>query len=360
MPLRTIIHLDLDAFFCAVEENLNPELRGKPFAVGGDPRQRGVVSSCSYAARRYGVRSAMPVARALHLCPQLLVIPTHYAEYRKASRMVMQHLRGITPWVEQISIDEAFLDVSEIEHAPELLARRLQESIWQELNLPCSLGVASNKLVAKVATEVGKSAHEGVTPPNAITVVPPGMEAEFLAPLPAVMLWGIGTKTAARLAELGLYTIGDIARYPAAQLMRLFGKSGYRMWRYANGIDNRPVEVVHEVKSISQEETFARDVSDALQLRQTLLNQARRVTQRLRHNGMICRTVKLKIRWPDFTTITRQVTLRQPCDEEEIIASAALGLFEQTWRPKQKVRLIGMGVSNLEIRGQQLSLWIET
>ncbi len=225
--LRKILHLDLDAFFCAVEEQRDPNLRSKAFAVGGRPETRGVVASCSYAARRFGVRSAMPMARAVKLCPHLIIVPSHFDAYRAASQQVMAHLYQLTPLVEQVSIDEAFLDVSDRPEPAEGLARRLQTTINTELNLPCSLGVATNKLVAKIANDVGKAAARSDQPPNALQVVPPGQEAAFLAPLPVEALWGVGPKTAERLHGLGLHTIGDLARWPEADLGRRFGQHGY-------------------------------------------------------------------------------------------------------------------------------------
>src|SRR5512136_1454240 len=222
MP-RTILHLDLDAFFCAVEELHDPSLRGKPFAVGGSPEGRGVIASCSYAARRFGVRSAMPTSRALRLCPDLLVISHHRGNYGEMSDKVMQRLADLSPLVEQISIDEAFVDISDLQADSELITRRLQKRVNDELGLPCSVGVASNKLVAKIATEVGKKTAQKEAPPNAVTVVPPGTEAAFLAPLPAEMLWGVGPKTAARLLERGIKTIGDIASHSPEELQRWFG-----------------------------------------------------------------------------------------------------------------------------------------
>ena len=188
--MRTILHLDLDAFFCAVEELHDPSLRGKPFAVGGRPEERGVVASCSYAARRFGVRSAMPMSRALRLCPGLLVSSHHRGDYGEMSKKVMQRLCDLSPLVEQISIDEAFVDISDILENPETVARHLQKRVNDELGLPCSVGVAANKLVAKIATEVGKKTAKKDQPPNAVTVVPPGTEAAFMEPLPANMLWG--------------------------------------------------------------------------------------------------------------------------------------------------------------------------
>jgi DNA polymerase-4 len=354
---RKILHIDLDAFFCAVEEQRDPSLHGKPFAVGGRPDQRGVVASCSYAARQFGVRSAMPMSRALRLCPLLLIVHHHFDLYHAASDKVMDILRNTTPLVEQISIDEAFLDVSGLPEAAEVIAHRLQAKINETLDLPCSLGVATNKLVAKIANNVGKSGAQAGMPPNAIKVVPPGQEAEFLAPLPAGDLWGIGPKTAERLAELGLHTIGDLARWPEDDLARRFGKGGVEMSLHARGIDDRPIETEHEIKSISNETTFARDVSDRETLTHTLRVLVDEVGRRLRKSGLSGTTVHIKLRWSDFTTLTRQVTLRQPIDLDSEIYAAALQLFEKNWPDGKPVRLIGVGVSGFEQPARQLGLW---
>lgn len=361
MP-RKIIHLDLDAFFCAVEERRRSELRGRALAVGGSPQQRGVVSSCSYTARQKGVRSAMPMARALRLCPELVIIDPDHKAYSEASHQVMERLRQVTPLLEQISIDEAFLDVSDLPEAPELIARRLQAQIWAELSLPCSLGIAANKLVAKIATDKGKadvlkeSQYTG-GPPNAITIVPPGQEAAFLAPLPAIALWGIGPKTAARLAEAGIHTIGDLAGCSEAELVKRFGKNGFEIARHARGIDDRPVETSHEIKSVSREVTFARDVVDPKILNRTLRELVEDVGNSLRKEDLSGATVKLKLRWADFTTLTRQVTLPKPTNLDDTIYTAASELFNNTWQPPQPVRLIGVGVSGFGKAAQQLSLW---
>lgn len=279
---RKIIHLDLDAFFCAVEELQNPELKGRPFAVGGRANERGVISSCSYAARMFGIRSAMPTGRALGLCPGLLVISPHHRLYSDASRQVMDRLNQWTALVEQISIDEAFLDLSDLPEDPASLAHRLQGEIRTTLGLPCSLGVATNKLVAKIATDVGKAANRRNQPPNAITVVPPGQEAAFLAPLAVQSLWGVGPKTAAHLAELGIGTIGDLASWDEADLVKTFGNSGSDLARRARGIDDSPIITEHEAKSISQEVTFSRDISDSEVLRHTLRELCETVGRRLR------------------------------------------------------------------------------
>jgi len=354
---RTILHLDLDAFYCAVEENRNPELRGKPFAVGGKPSERGVVSSCSYAARAFGVRSAMPMSRALRVCPGLIIVSGHHRLYSEASRQVMERLHTVTPFIEQISIDEAFLDISDLGDSPERIARGLQASIRDELGLPSSIGIAPNKLVAKIATEVGKKAAAKGTPPFALTIVPFGKEAEFLSPLPAEMLWGVGPKTSARLSELGIHTIGDIARWPEAELIRLFGENGRDMAKHAQGRDERPVVIEREIKSISQEVTFSRDVREDKSIEKTLTDLSAQVGRRLRKNELAGTTIKLKIRWPDFTTLTRQVTLPSATNQDGEIAKTALGLLRKIRRPGQAVRLIGVGVSGLGEPMRQLELW---
>jgi DNA polymerase-4 len=363
MP-RTILHIDLDAFFCAVEETHNPELRGKAFAVGGRPDERGVVASCSYAARRMGVRSAMPMGKALRLSPGLIIVSPRHHLYRDVSRQVMQLLHHLTALVEQISIDEAFLDISNIHEEPETIARNLQARIRDELQLPCSIGIASNKLVAKLATEVGKSlslrntqTRGEIAPPNALTVVPFGEEAAFVSPLPVDMLWGVGPKTFARLTDLGIHTIGDIAKWPESELIRMFGENGRDLARHAKGIDHRQITTERETKSISQEITFSRDVRDDKVLQNTVQEMSAEVAAQLRKNNLAGKTIKLKLRWPDFTTLTRQTTFNHPTDQEAEIAEAALELLKSVRKPNQAVRLIGVGVSGLGQPIRQLGLW---
>jgi len=237
--IRKILHLDLDAFFCAVEELHDPSLQGIPFAVGGSPEKRGVVASCSYAARKFGVRSAMPMSRAINLCPDLVIVSSRHGEYASVSRQVMVQINDITPLVEQISIDEAFLDVSDLSDPGEDIARTIQLNIRREVKLPCSIGVATNKLIAKTANDFGKAAYKGAGPPNAITVIPAGKESEFLAPLPVDALWGIGPKSAKRLEAAGIKTIGDLAGKSEAELNTYFGKLAHDIIERARGIDNR-------------------------------------------------------------------------------------------------------------------------
>ena len=357
---RKILHLDLDAFFCAVEELRNPELKGKPFAVGGSPEKRGVVASCSYPARACGVHSAMPMSQAIRLCPELIIVSHSRGGYSAASREVMARVRELTPLVQQISIDEAFLDVSDLPEPLETLARRLQTRIREELRLPCSLGGAANKLVAKIANDVGKSRAGKGGYPNAITIVPPGQEAAFLAPLPVRALWGVGPKTEEKLQALGIFTIGQLAAYPERELGGLLGQHGWELARRARGIDNRPVKAERgQAKSISKETTFVRDVSDGRALEAALRRLAQGVAQSLRRKGYLGRTVRLKLRLSDFTTLTRQTTLAKPTDDDRVIAREAMALFERVWSAGQPVRLVGVGVANLQKGLVQLSLWEE-
>jgi DNA polymerase-4 len=354
---RKIIHIDLDAFYCAVEEFMNPELSGKAFAVGGNPEHRGVVASCSYAARQFGVRSAMPMARAKQLCPELVILPWRRSEYIKKSKDVMNILKRSTPLIEQLSIDEAFLDLSDKPIHLTLLATDLQDSINQETSLPCSIGAASNKLVAKIASEVGKSVVKTKTYPNAIQVVPAGREAEFLSNLPARMLWGVGPKTYETLEDLGLYTIGSIAQWPEDDLVLRFGQLGYDLSRRAKGIDHSPVTSSRETKSISQETTFNQDIDDERKLIEVLGEQCESISNNLIKANLQGTTIKLKLRWPHFETINRQTSLTYPTDEADVIYQTALNLFQENWKPGMPIRLLGVGISGFSHPSKQLSLW---
>lgn len=357
LQTRKILHVDLDAFFCAVEELLDPTLKNKPFAVGGSPDHRGVVASCSYAARKYGIHSAMPMSRAVRLCPELIIRRHHFGDYMKLSDQVGEIMNSYSAFVQPISIDEAFLDLS---HQPDegvVYARNLQNDIRNNLGLPASLGVATNKLVAKVATNVGKASVKTDGYPYAIQVVPPGEEAAFLAPLPTDALWGVGPKTAEKLAALGMHSIGDIAHYPVAELVRLFGQVGTDLHYRSQGIDNSSVHVSYETKSVSHENTFARDTHDEKVLRANIKEMSQSIAGRLRHLELFGSTVKLKLRWSDFTTLTRQSTLAEPTDEAKEIESLALQLLKTQWKTGRKVRLIGVGVSKLGPPSKQLNLW---
>ncbi len=352
MPARAIIHMDLDAFFVAVECLLDPALRGRPVIVGGRPEVRGVVASASYEARRFGVHSAMPTATALRLCPDCIVIGGHRERYVEYSRRIMAILGSYTPILEQVSIDEAFLDVTGTEAhygPPGDLARTLQEQIQAETQLSASFGVATNKLVAKIASDLRK--------PHGIVVVPPGQEAAFLAPLPLSRLWGAGPVTQRALGRLGLRTIGDVAALAPAELSGRFGNHGAELWRAAHGISDSPVTPEQEAKSLSREETFAQDIRDAVRLRRELLRMSDAVAARLRRHNLHARTVGIKLRYGDFSTYTRQATLPEPTDSGPVIYAQALALFEALWNPARAVRLLGVGAANLCQPAHQLRLF---
>jgi DNA polymerase-4 len=346
---RIILHVDLDAFYCSVEENLQPHLSGKAFVVGGTPEGRGVVASASYAAREYGIHSAMPTAQALRLAPELIVVSGRHRIYGDYSRKVMSILREKAPLMQQISIDEAFLDVSGLSETGEEIARSLQKRIQEEQNLPTSWGIATNKLVAKIATEVGK--------PAGLVVVRPGEEADFLAPLPVRMLWGVGPKTEERLAEVGVITIGDLAALPISLLRQRFGVHGLELASRARGEDDRLVIEEHDPRSISAERTFPTDISDPVEIHQRLLRLSEQVGRRLRNEERMGWTVKIKVRWPDFSTITRQAKLNQPTDHVDEIFATALKLLDHVWKQNKPIRLIGVGVSDLVQPIRQLELF---
>ena len=354
---RKILHLDLDAFFCSVEELLDPNLKGKPFAVGGNPQGRGVVASCSYAARKFGVHSAMPMARALALCPELIVIHHRHGLYGEYSHIVMDILRSYTPLFQQISVDEAFLDVSDLPQPAGAIAREIQSRVDREVQLPCSLGVATNKLVAKVANDFGKSQVKTGQAPRQITVVPPGGEAAFLAPLEIQALWGIGPKTSQKLHGQGIHTIGQLAALSIAELEAYFGNNALEMHARALGIDPSPVHSEREVKSVSNEVTFASDTVDSEALKRTLRALADKVGYRLRQAGLAGSVVQIKLRYSNFETLTRQTALPQPTDLDDEIYEAAEKLFEANITHARPVRLIGVGVSKLSPPYRQLSLW---
>ena len=339
---RCIIHVDLDAFFASVEELENPALKGLPLVVGGDPDKRGVVSSCSYAARKYGVRSAMPMYMALRLCPQAVRLPGRHDLYGAYSRRVTAILAEYAPVVEQMSIDEAFLDVTGCEPlygSGEAIARRIQERVRSEIGLPCSLGVAGNKTVAKIATESGK--------PNGLVVVPAGQEAEFLAPFVVEVIPGVGKKTAEQLHLMGVRSVRDLGRLPLPRLRDEFGAHGENLYRLARGLDDSPVVARHESKSISQERTFDQDTADAGQVRRCALDCAQGVGSELRRHRLMARTITLKLRYQGYETVTRGLTLTLPTDVDDVIFDAATGLLQREWKGRRKLRLVGVRASNM-------------
>lgn len=338
MP-RRIIHADLDAFFAAVEQLDRPELRGRPVVVGGPLEGRGVVAAASYEVRRFGVHSAMPMRTALRLCPQAVRVAPRFQRYAEVSRLVMGIFREFTPLVEQVSFDEAFLDVSERPEPSEQLARDLKQQVRERVGLTVSVGVASSKSVAKIASDFQK--------PDGLTLVPPGGEREFLAPLPVQRLWGVGPKTAQRLARDGITTIGDLAARSEQWAVRRYGQRGRELLNLARGIDDRPVVVERETKSVSSETTFPGDLEDPEELRIALRCQAERTAERLRRVGLRGKTVRLKLRLADFTTFTRQTTLSHPTDDIEVIFGEAARLLDREVSRGRRFRLLGVGVSSL-------------
>jgi DNA polymerase-4 len=353
---RCIVHLDLDAFYAAVEVIDHPKYKSKPIVIGGRPHERGVVSTASYEARRYGVRSAMPMARALQICPSAIVLPPRHSAYRRYSRRVMALLRQVTERVEQTSIDEAYLDLSELLSTWETgveIAGTLQTQVREQVGLSASLGVATNKLVAKVASDHNK--------PGGLTVVRPGEEAAFLAPLPVRVLSGIGPVTASRLAEMGVNTVGDLAAVPEAVLHSRFGKQGRAMADHSRGIDHRAVSTERVAKSISQERTFSRDLADEDALRDELRRLSEGVSRRLQAAGLAAGTLSLKLRYANFDTLTRQKTLQIATNDAKEIHRAALTLLERAWQRGQPVRLLGITGQQLvpppHQQPHQLSLW---
>jgi DNA polymerase-4 len=351
---RTILHVDLDAFFASVEQRDRPELRGRPVIVGGGgPTDRGVVSAASYEARAFGVHSAMPLRTAGALCPQGIFLPVDGRKYMSVSKEVMAILRRFTPLVEPISIDEAFLDVTGTEGLfgdGETVGRKIREAIRAELDLTASVGVATTKLVAKIASDLRK--------PDALVVVPPGGEAAFLAPLPITRLWGVGERTAGPLRELGVTTIGDLASIEPALLERRFGKNGAALAARARGRDADPVAEREPAKTIGHEHTFDVDTSDRDVIERTLLAMSDGVSGRLREAGLKAGTVIVKIRDSSFRTITRQKALSEPTDLTEPIWRAALDLARPEVRG-MRVRLIGVTASHLGER-EQMSLFEST
>lgn len=350
-PTPTILHVDLDAFFAAVEQRDRPELRGRPVIVGGGgPNDRGVVSAASYEARRFGVRSAMPLRTAGALCPDGVFVHVDGKKYGAASRQVMEILRRFTPRVEPVSIDEAFLDVHGTEALfgpPESVAKAIRSTIREELELTASIGVATTKLVAKIASDLRK--------PDALVVVEPGTEADFLASLPIERLWGVGASTRRALADYQVVTIGDLAKLPQDILTRRFGSQGPVLAARARGVDPSVVGDGAAAKSVSHEHTFDVDTADWEVLERTLLALSEGVAGRLRAGGVKAGTVAVKIRDTEFVTITRQRTLPQPTDLTEPIWRVAVALTHPEVRG-MKVRLLGVAATHLTER-EQLSLF---
>lgn len=348
---RTILHVDMDAFFVSVELLRRPELRGQPVVVGGTG-SRGVVAAASYEARAYGVFSAMPSARARRLCPHAVFLPGDHAHYGTVSERVMGIFRSFTPLVEPISLDEAFLDITGAHRSQgdgSTVAHRVRDEVSAREGLTCSVGVAPSKMLAKLASEAAKprASRDGPVPGEGVHVIAPGEELAFLHPLPARALWGVGPATLDRLERLGVRTVGDIADLPEDTLVTTLGSAhGRHLAQLARGIDPRPVEHDQQLKSVGHEETFAHDHHEHQSLTREAVRMSDGVAWRLRRAGLAGRTVTLKVRFADFQTITRSSTLQATVDDGPAVARAALALLAAV-DPTPGVRLLGVSVSGL-------------
>jgi len=346
----------MDAFYAAVEVLDDPDLRGKPVIVGGS-KERGVVSSASYEARKFGIHSAQPVATAMRLCPQGIFRPVRMWRYVEISKQIFEIFKRFSPLVEPLSLDEAFVDVTgsiRLFGPPEVIARRIKQQVVAEMGLTVSAGVAPTKFIAKIASDIQK--------PDGITIVPDGRVEEFLGPLPIEKLWGVGEATRKTLAHLGVKTIGDLARISRELLDRKLGKHGLHLYLLAKGVDEREVETERQIKSIGHEETYREDILDMAVVRRVILSLATRVARRLRAHGFVGKTVTLKVKYHDFVQITRSVTLKESTDDGREIFQRCCDLLVKTEVGKRPVRLFGISMSQLEVADEerQLALFEET
>lgn len=350
---KHIIHLDMDAFYPSVEVLDNPQLKGKPVIVGGS-RQRGVVSSASYEARKFGVHSAQPMATAMRLCPHGIVLPVRMARYKEVSGQVFEIFHLFTPLVEPLSIDEAFLDVTgstRLLGSPIEIAKKIKQMVVEKTGLTISAGVAPSKFVAKIASDMEK--------PDGLTVVPADKIREFLDPLPIKKMWGVGKVTQEALTRLSIHTFKGLRQMPVEVLEKKFGKHGIHMHQLSLGIDDRDVVTAHEVKSIGHEITYSKDILDLELAKRELLSLANQVARRMRREGVEGKTITLKVKYNDFVRITRSVTLHKYTNDSAEIYSNICSLLEKTAVGKRPVRLLGISLSNLADigSGRQLSLF---
>ena len=343
--IRHIIHADLDAFYAAVEVLDNPELRGLPVLVGGRPDGRGVVATASYEARKFGVHSAMPMATAVRQCPDGIIMRPRFDRYREVSARVMGIFREVTEVIEPVSLDEAYLDVTEASEnrSPIAIAIDVKERIANEVGLTISVGLGTGKCVAKIASDLQK--------PDGLVVVPVGQEAEFLAPLAVGKLVGVGPKSAASLNEAGVHTIGQLANMPDPWFSRRFGKRGAGIRDRARGADREPVQTARETKSLSSETTFPEDIAAPAELLTVIERLSGSVADSLTRKWLFGRTITVKIRLADYTTFTRRMTLPDVTNDDAVIAATAWTLLERELEPGRAFRLLGVGVSGFSAEG---------
>jgi DNA polymerase IV (DinB-like DNA polymerase) len=335
----------MDAFYASAERRQNPALTGLPIIVGADPKGgkgRGVVAGCSYEARKFGVHSALPISRAYRLCPQGVYLRPNFALYEEISARIMDILRGFSDKLEPMSLDEAFLDLSEkaadFDEATRI-AERIKEEIRARERLTCSIGVAPNKAIAKISSDYEK--------PDGLTTVTPDQAQSFLRPLPVSRISGVGKKTTEVLEKVGIKTIGDLASFPAGSIVELFGKWGIALWQIANGIDESPVVTSYDIKSISTETTFEQDIEDRKIVLETLDRQAKEVHARAVQDGFLWRTIGLKLRFEDFSTFTRAMSRTDYTNRLDIVKSSVRSLFNEFEKDPRKIRLVGVRLSNL-------------
>lgn len=334
--------VDMDAFFASIEQRDNPALRGKPVAVGGSPKARGVVAAASYEARRYGIKSAMPMATAVRLCPELIVVSPDHVKYRRVSRQVMDIFSDYTPLVEPVSLDEAFLDVTgctRLFGEPREIAEKIQVRIIEELKLTASVGVGPNKFIAKLASDYRK--------PRGLTVVSPAEIESFLTNMPVEKVWGIGPRTCEELGKIGVTTVGRLRNISLEYLVQRFGKHGKVLYELARGIDERPVVSEHKAKSMGKEVTFPRDVCDVGTVENTLKELAEAVGRRLRKNKLACTSVTLKLKYANLRVVTRMTSLPEPTNLNNPIRDAVISLLRANWNGYPPLRLVGISCSKL-------------
>jgi DNA polymerase IV len=349
-PDRRVLHCDMDCFYAAVHMRDDPSLAGKPVVIGGSPEGRGVVAAASYEARRFGIHSAMPSSRALRLCPQVIFIPPDFRRYRKESERIFAIYREITPVVQTVSLDEAYLDLTgrltPFGSATQA-AREIRRRVCAERGLTVSVGVGPNRLIAKIASDFHK--------PDGLTVVPPARVQAFLDPLPVRRLHGVGPATEKALAGMGVATVADLRAVPIEELTARFGRPGRTLYEFARGIDDRPVEAHQETKSLSTENTYPVDLAEVAKIEEEIDRMSEAVAAALAKGSFTACTITLKVRYADFTTVTRSRTLSSPVTDAPEIAACAKDLLQKTEAGRRPVRLLGVGASTL-VRGRMAQL----
>ena len=354
MMMRTIMHIDADAFFASVEQGFNPLLRDRPVIVGGAEDQRGVVHTASYEARARGVRTGMALVHAKQVCPEAVFLKGNYAHYQAVSLLLQETYLKFTPAVEFTSLDDAYLDLTGTLHlhpSPEQIARRIQDEIWQKSGVGVSMGIGANKVIASIASALKK--------PKGIVHVPGGEETAFLAPLPVDALPGVGRMAKEKLTDLGIFHVGQLARFPKLLLLQLFGKNGEKLWEMANGYDPREVKRRIMPRQISRETSFEEDTADMGIIKGTLQYLTERLAKKLRQENLVAQTVQVKIRYSDFSSNNRSRALPYPCNDGTALFDMAERLFEEIRLRRIRIRHVGIAVTQITPLNWQASLFNE-